>query len=97
MKNKLTRFLFLLAAVGFIFTFTGGQYLHEKIHHHTSVQSQQECPVYILLGQVAFFVPFALLAACLKIQKTFLPANLASDTFHSVFLPSLRAPPLSLL
>jgi hypothetical protein len=84
-------FLGLVLFLGF---HLGGQYLHEKLHHHENRAAQEECPVFQLIVQSVLLagifalvhrIFFAVLASCVPVLvlRSQVPG-----------LPLLRAPPV---
>lgn len=93
-NNKFALALLLMGALGFFAVRIGGEYLHNKIHHHHDAESQQQCPIHLLLVQSFILVASAF--ASIKIARAFtLPKLYQSFVSNAHFvLPSLRAPPI---
>lgn len=93
-KNKFGLAILLFGLLGFATISIGGEYLHNKIHHHHDVESQQQCPIHQLLVQ--FFILAVTALAAIQIEKNFLLPKLYHLFISKVHfvLPSLRAPPI---
>jgi len=95
-RNNFLLTLAFLAFSVFLFVSLGGEFLHERIHHHESRAEQDDCPVYQLLAQVFLFVivvVFGLQKVCICRA---IPVNEIFISCQRYLLPNLRAPPVSL-
>ncbi len=95
-KNKYFLSLAFVAVVFFLSVSLGGEYLHERIHHHTTQEEHDECPVYQLALQLILFTIIFAVTIPVFFQQSF-------SLIHEVFpvrlcceLSSPRAPPVSL-
>ena len=91
-KNKFAIFL-LLAALSFTGFSLGGEFLHNKIHHHSDQASHDACPVYQLQTRSSIVV-FALILALFATFKTY-AAQAHKVFFAQSYLdfPHLRGAP----
>ena len=55
-KGKYFFSLAFLAASFFLSIALGGEYFHERIHHHATQEEHDECPLYQLAVQLILFV-----------------------------------------
>ncbi len=86
---------FVAAFVFFSFSL-GGEFLHDRIHHHATQAQHDDCPVYQLLGQVFLLVVAVAFSAAL-VRVTCIGCPPANFFLHPPYtLPFLRAPPVSL-
>ena len=96
-KNKLAFPLVFLAIIGFLSISVGGEFLHNKIHHHKNESSHNQCPIYQLQAQVLVALGGITLALFLQIGLHFTETDqrFVFQSLHN--LSNLRAPPVSLL
>ncbi len=95
-RNKFFLAFAFLAFSIFLSVSLGGEFLHQRIHHHESKASHDACPAYQLLAQAFLFV----VAAAFGLQEACMDRTAAVDEIfisrQQYLLPGLRAPPVSL-
>jgi len=95
-KNKYFLSLAFVAAAFFLSVSLAGEFFHERIHHHTSQEEHDDCPVYQLgLQLIIYTVVFAFVPP-IFFQQSF---NVIREVFSFRIcceLSNPRAPPVSL-
>lgn len=96
LKNKLFLGLAFAAAVVFLSLSLGGNFLHQRLHHHATQAEQNDCPVYQLTAQWLLAGVAFVLAASFVCVQTFvsLRNSFPFDAWRIVVNP--RAPPVTL-
>ena len=95
-RNKFFLAFAFLAASVFLSVSLGGEFLHQHIHHHESKASHDNCPMYQLLVQAILFVIAVIFALSEIINGALFVFEDLVVSRQKYFLPSLRAPPVSL-
>lgn len=94
LRNKIVLLLAFFAAAVFLAISTGGEFLHDHLHHHTTQEEHNDCPVYQLALQFTLVTPiFALALALLPKQQIVSLRRIFLFRICCAF-PALRAPPL---
>ena len=95
-KNKLAIALLFLAVLSFVSISVGGDFLHDKIHHHKDQASHDECSISQLLVQV-FTIQAAVILALSFLLVEYLRRTYKVSIFQVCYnLPYSHAPPISL-
>lgn len=94
-KNKLSLVFFLLAFFCFFSIALGGEFLHNKIHHHQDQVSHDQCFIAQLQAQV-LTIHCAIILALFFLSAFYLITSCLTPVFQIRFnLPYSHAPPLS--
>ncbi len=95
-KNKYFLSLAFVAAALFLSVSLGGEYFHDHIHHHTTQEQHDDCPVYQLAIQlITFTVAFAFVLP-IFFRQSFSLIREVPFLRICCALSSPRAPPVSL-
>jgi hypothetical protein len=96
LRHKFFLSVALLATSIFLSVSLGGEFFHQKVHHHESKAAHDDCPVHQLLVQAFLFA--VAIAFSVRPAKVFSVVSLKQTSFSSVqyLQPPLRAPPISL-
>ena len=95
-ENKLALFLVILAICSFAVISLGGEFLHNRIHHHSDQPSHDECSFSLLLTQAVIAAIAVIIFAITKFTP-YLISSYSLFVFQpSHNLPNLRAPPVVL-
>lgn len=95
-KKNLVLGLLLLAALSFTSISVGGEFFHNRIHHHADQSSRDECFLTQLQVQVFTALAAIFVALLIKFQTYVVPVRrTVVKKFYRV-IPNPRAPPVSL-
>ena len=97
-RSKLNKFalaLALFALIGFLSVSIGGDLLHNRIHHHNTQASHDQCAVYLLQTQVLISIIGLMVALFLKSSPRSIETCQVIFSRSCFNLPNLRAPPIS--
>ncbi len=92
-RNKIFVSLALAAALSFSVIALGGNYLHNAVHHHTTQQENDNCPVFQLLTQAILTVAVFAAATIFVPIFAYVGKEHISRSSFCLTLPYLRGPP----